>query len=86
MANLPASKKMIRVNARRRKNNKIWRQKVKNIVKSLRTKIDEGQDITKDEITELFKTVDKAAKKRVIHPNKANRLKSKISKAANFNG
>lgn len=35
---------------------------------------------TKKSVSEAFKTLDKAAKRSVIHKNKAARLKSRISK------
>jgi small subunit ribosomal protein S20 len=81
MANLSAAKKMIRVNKRRTKNNKVWRNKVKTIVKKFRDKSKNNETATQDEVKELYKVLDKAAKKHVIHQNKANRLKSSLTQA-----
>ena len=56
--------------------------KYKDAVKAVRKAITEKK---KDEVVKLlsaaFKQLDKAAKKRVIHRNKAARLKSRLSAA-----
>jgi small subunit ribosomal protein S20 len=56
-------------------NNRIRRQ-LKDAVKKAR------QKPTKKILSEAFRVLDRAAKKRVIHPNKAARLKSRLSKPA----
>jgi small subunit ribosomal protein S20 len=55
------------VNAKKRKN-------LHNVVKVTRLKK------TKKQLDLAFKTIDKAAKIKLIHPNKAARLKSRLAK------
>lgn len=78
MANLRNAKKMIRVTQRRTKRNQTWKNKVKENVKNLRAKISSGSKVTQEEVSKLYKVVDKAAKNGIIHKNKAARLKSRI--------
>lgn len=80
MANLKNAKKAIKVIARKTKRNQLWRNKVKEIVKNTRELISKGKDKDVD-TKKVYKILDKAAKNRVIHPNKASRLKSKLTKS-----
>lgn len=79
MANLSSAKKMVRVNKRRTKRNQVWRNKLKETVKSFRTKVESGKKIKESEVKLLHKVIDKSAKRNVIHPNKAARLKSRLT-------
>lgn len=56
-------------------NNRIRRQ-LKEILKKAR------QKPTKKALSQAYQTLDRAAKKRIIHPNKASRLKSRLIQAA----
>lgn len=85
MANLKAAKKMIRGTKIRTKRNQIWRNRVKDIVKEVKVLSDNGKKVTPEQLSKLYKTVDKAAKKKVLHPNKAARIKSKLQKKVNSN-
>lgn len=82
MANLDNAKKMIRTTSRRTKRNQIWRKRVKEVVKELSTKIKKDEKVSGKDLTRLYKTVDKAARRRVIHPRKSARIKSRITKKA----
>ena len=53
---------------------------VKNINKQLKDKT-ASIDIIREEETALYRVVDKAAKKNVIHKNKASRVKSRVSRS-----
>lgn len=72
----------MRVSRRRRAINLVTISKYKDAIKAARKAVAEKK---KDEATKslsvLFKQLDKAVKKRVIHRNKAARLKSRLSKA-----
>lgn len=85
MANLKAAKKMIRGTKIRTKRNQIWRNRVKDIVKEVKVLSDNGKKVTPEQLSKLYKTVDKAAKKKMLHPNKAARIKSKLQKKVNSN-
>lgn len=82
MANLSASKKDIRVSARRRLQNFRLRKAVRDVSKDLAQLIKQG---AKDAATQLlpkaFSTLDTAVKKNILHKNNAARRKSHFSKA-----
>ena len=65
--------KKLRVDARRTQVNKRVRTVTKRAIKSVRT------DPNQENLRRAFSALDRAAKKRVIHEGKANRLKSRLS-------
>lgn len=65
--------KKLRVDARRTQVNKRVRTITKKAVKSVRT------DPSQASLKQAFSALDRAAKKRVIHEGKVNRLKSRLS-------
>lgn len=85
MANLKAAKKMIRGTKIRTKRNQVWRNRIKDITKEIRTSTETGKKVSPEQLSKLYKTVDKAAKKNVIHKNKAARIKSELKKKVNNN-
>lgn len=68
-----ASKKL-RHDRKRTKETMVVRKVLHDVVKSVR------KTPSKKSLSLAFKTLDKAAKRSVIHPNKAARLKSRLSK------
>ena len=85
MANIKSAIKKIRKDRKRAARNKAWRSKVKTLVRET-NKLLAQKKIPFEEIENSFreaqKNLDKAAKERVIHPNKAARLKSRLAKKA----
>lgn len=83
MANTKQAKKMIRKTERNTRYNKWWKAKIKEALKDLGV-ITAKPSITADELkaekAKVQKVIDKAAKNKVIHQNKSNRMKSKIFK------
>ena len=77
MANHKSSIKRIRQIEKRRLNNRYYARTTRNAVRKLRTTTE------KTEAVDLFKKtsamLDKLAKRRVIHKNKASNLKSKLA-------
>jgi small subunit ribosomal protein S20 len=77
MANHQSSKKRIRQIEKRRLHNKYYAKTTRNAVKKLRTTTE------KNEASALYPKVvsmiDKLAKRRIIHKNKASNLKSKLA-------
>lgn len=67
---LKASKKGQRQNVARRAHNLVLRKNLKNTLKTASEK----------NMSEVFSVVDKAAKRHLIHKNKAARIKSRLSK------
>ncbi len=74
---LESSKRTLRSQRRRYEINKRIREKYKAAVKSMR------QDPSTDNLQKAFSELDKAVKKGVIHHNKADRLKSRLSALLN---
>ncbi|MFW5781312.1 MAG: 30S ribosomal protein S20 [Bacteroidota bacterium] len=81
MANHQSAIKRIRQSEKRRVHNKYYARSTRNAVKKLRN------IAVKDEANELYPKVasmlDKLAKKNIIHQNKADNLKSSLSKHVN---
>ncbi len=79
MANLPSAKKRMRQNAKRRARNQRFRTAARTYVKRTRQLIAEGKLEEAEETVRLAaSTLDKAARKGVIHANNAARRKSRI--------
>ena len=66
--------KKTRVDAKKQKFNKVVRTKALGAIKSFRKKPE------KSKLSSLFSAIDRAAKKKVFHKKKADRLKSRLSK------
>ncbi len=71
---LQSSKKALRRDRRRAVVNKSLKNKIKEVLKKTR------QNPNKKNLDLSFKILDRAAKKKIIHQNKASRLKSRLSK------
>jgi len=83
LANIKSSAKRARQNLKLRANNRYFAATARTYVK--RARIQLAGKLEESEATVLLatKTLDKAAKKGVIHRNKAARLKSRLMKALN---
>jgi len=71
---IKSAKKKLKVDKRRTKTNRVYRNKLKEALKVAREKK------TKKGLQAAYKALDQAAKKKVIHKNKAARLKSRLVK------
>lgn len=83
MPNTKQAKKMVRKIKRRTQYNKWWKARIKTAIKTLDQIVAQANvenSEVKEHYSKLQKTIDKAAKNKVIHKNKANRIKSKVSK------
>ena len=69
-----SAKKALRRDRRRATINKRIKEKIKEVLKRVR------KSPTKKNLQEASSVLDKAAKKKVIHKNKASRLKSRLAK------
>lgn len=81
MANHKSSEKRIRSNETKRVSNRYHARTVRNAVKKLKD-TNEVEEVTKS-LPVVISQVDKLAKKRVIHKNKASNIKSKLMRKAN---
>jgi len=78
MANHLSSKKRIRSNDAKRIINRFQHKTMRNAVKSLRGNNNKEEASTA--LPKVISIIDKLAKKKVIHKNKASNLKSKLTK------
>ena len=81
MPKIKSAKKALRQNVRRRKQNLLRKDKIKEAIKSYRGFL-EGKKLSEAKVIlpKIYKTLDKMAKVGFIKPNKANRLKSRLAK------
>ena len=82
MANIQSAKKRIRQTVKRTERNRVYRSAARTHVKRTRQLIAEG-DLDEAELSarRAYQTLDKAARKRVIHPRNAARRKGRLMAA-----
>jgi len=78
MPNIKSAKKRMELSLRARERNRARRSHLRTILKRVRQATDAGQ--AREELQRAFALLDRAAGKRLIHPNKAARLKSQLSR------
>jgi len=81
MANTSSAKKAVRSSNKKQQHNLGWKKRIKTAIKNLQNLIKDGksQDDLKSSLTIAQKILDKASKEKVMHKNKINRIKSKLS-------
>lgn len=81
MANTASAKKRIRSSARRRERNRQFRSAARTYIKRTRSLIEQGDLEAAEEMSRrAASTLDKAARKGVVHPRNASRRKSRLMK------
>lgn len=82
MANTASAKKRIRSSARRQERNRVFRASARTHIKKSRSLMAEG-DLDGAELAarNACRTLDKAARKGIVHPRNAARRKSRLMKA-----
>jgi small subunit ribosomal protein S20 len=84
MPNLPTSIKDLRQNKRRKISNDRLRNRMKRAIKRQNTLVEEGKkEEAEKNIRNVYKVLDKAARKNVIKEGKADRIKSRLTKKLN---
>ena len=81
MPNTKSAEKRLRQNKKRRLHNKTIKSSLKTNLRKVREAIasDQDADAVDTAFRDVVKKLDRAAAKRVIHPNAAARLKSRLS-------
>ena len=80
MANIKSAKKRILVNEKKAAQNQMIKSAVKTEIKKVRAAIEAGnKEEAGKALSACFAQLDKAAKTRVIHSNKADRKKSRLT-------
>jgi len=76
-----AAKKALRQNLKRKKVNKVYKYKVKSLIKEVRGLVSEKKIKEAEKLLpQVYKALDKASKKGIIKKNNASRKKSRITK------
>ena len=84
MANIKSQKKRIRTNEIARVRNKAIRSELKTLVKHVHTAVEAGdKTAAQAAATRVYRALDKAAAKGVIHRNQASNRKSGVQKLVN---
>jgi small subunit ribosomal protein S20 len=86
MPHLKSAKKRLRQNIKRRDHNRATMKALKKQLKAVLEVANDkaaAPDALKKEVTAAVKKLDKAASRRVIHPNLAARKKSQIARLVN---
>jgi small subunit ribosomal protein S20 len=84
MPHTKSAKKNLRKSEKRRVRNRATLRTVKTYIKRFQAAVAEGTpEKIKDAYNEAAKKVDKAAAKRVVHPNLAARKKAQMARAMN---
>lgn len=73
-----SAKKALRVSLRRKGINLKWKNQIKELLKKSRKAIAKKDKKAAELVAQTAKVLDKAAKKNIIHKNKASRLKSRL--------
>jgi small subunit ribosomal protein S20 len=81
MANHKSSEKRIRQDETRKTRNKYAGRSTRNVIKEMRAVTDKTK--SGEMLPKVASMLDKLAKKRIIHPNKAANLKSELAKQVN---
>ncbi len=82
MANIQSAKKRIRQTVKRTQLNRVYRSSARTHVKKTRQQIADGElDEAEISARQAYKSLDKAARKRVIHPRNAARRKGRLMAA-----
>ena len=84
MPHTPSAAKNLRKSNKRRAHNRATKSTIKTEIKKFQAAIDSGSlEDAKKEFVVAVKKLDKAAVKRVIHPNLASRKKSQLQRMLN---
>ena len=79
LANIQSAKKRIRQTAKRTKNNRVFRSAARTHIKRARQLIAQGNlEEAEAAAQAAYQTLDKAARRRVIHPRNAARRKGRL--------
>lgn len=78
MPNTKSAEKAVRSSKRKNVHNLFWTKRIKDVLRSIKKGIDsnESEEVLRTKFIALQKVLDKSAKEKVIHKNRANRLKS----------
>jgi small subunit ribosomal protein S20 len=85
MANIRSAEKQMRQANKARERNRATKSRLRTQLKKVKTAIEETSDDLKGVLAESYSVIDKAARKKVIKVNTADRYKSRLAVAAKRN-
>ena len=77
MANLQSAKKKVRKDITRTRRNDVYRSNIDKTMRNMKSA--HGESALKGLLQKAYSLIDKAAKRKIIHKNKAARLKSRVT-------
>ena len=77
------AKKEVRKNIKKRRVNKKFADDMRISIRLFEKKIEKGEKLVKEDLANVYKKVDKAKKKNILHKNTAARKKSLLAKKFN---
>ena len=77
---IQSAKKKLRQDKKRTVTNDAYRHLYKDALREVRQKRPQKGTLSADELNHGYSVLDKASKQHIIHPNKAARLKSRMTK------
>lgn len=81
MPQLAAGKKALRTSARKRAVNDVWRKKIRFATKAIREAVTaKDKQAALEKLQKTESVLDRAARRNIMHPNKAARRKSRLRK------
>lgn len=83
MANIKSAKKRILVNDKKRDQNKMLKSELKTEIKNFKELAETNPAQAKEYLNVVFKKIDSAASKNLIHKNNADRKKAALAKMLN---
>ncbi|XXS36471.1 MAG: 30S ribosomal protein S20 [Candidatus Karelsulcia muelleri] len=84
MANTKSALKQIRKNNLKRLQNKFFLKSTKTAIKKLKLELESKKKKVLNAFPKISSMIDKLVKKKIIHKNKSNRIKSKLVKLINI--
>ena len=84
MPNIKSAKKRVLTSKRKCEENILVDSRMKNSIKKLEKMVKEGNKEESEKLlSTTFKNIDKAQDSKIVHKNKAEKLKSRLSKSVN---
>jgi len=83
MANIKSAKKRILVNDKKRDQNKMLISELKTEIKNFKALVQTDENKAKEYLDVVFKKIDSAASKNLIHKNNASRKKAALARMLN---
>ena len=76
MPNIKSAKKKARQDVKRKARNRNYSKQIDDIMNDMKT----GKNVKTASVAKAYSVIDKAAKKNIIHKNKADRMKRRVTK------